>query len=61
MSTLRRTSTQRTEADDRVRVEQAAQIFWHQREAINEYLITGRPSVLQEVRREPRSETLILT
>jgi signal transduction histidine kinase/CheY-like chemotaxis protein len=39
----------RTKADERVRVEQATQIFWHQREAIDEYLITGRPSVLQEV------------
>jgi signal transduction histidine kinase/ActR/RegA family two-component response regulator len=39
----------RRQADDRVRVEEATQIFWHQREAIDEYLITGRPSVLQEV------------
>ena len=39
----------RQQADDRMRVEEATQIFWQQREAIDEYLITGRPSVLQEV------------
>jgi signal transduction histidine kinase/ActR/RegA family two-component response regulator len=34
---------------DRLRVEQAAKIFWHEREAINEYLITKEPAVLREI------------
>jgi signal transduction histidine kinase/CheY-like chemotaxis protein len=45
----------RLQADDRVRVEEATQIFWHQREAIDEYLISGRPSVLREVARLQRA------
>ena len=38
------------ERGDRLRAEEAAKIFWHEREAINEYLITGEPDVLAEVR-----------
>jgi len=45
----------RQQADDRMRVQEATQIFWHQREAIDEYLITGRPSVLREVAKLQRA------
>lgn len=38
------------ERGDRKRTEEAAKIFWHEREAINEYLITGEPDVLAEIR-----------
>lgn len=38
------------ERGDRKRTEEAAKIFWHEREAINEYLITGEPDGLAEVR-----------
>jgi len=48
----------RAEADDRVRVEHAAQIFWQQREAINEYLMNGRPTVLHKVSRLQRAFVL---
>jgi signal transduction histidine kinase/ActR/RegA family two-component response regulator len=38
------------ERGDRLRAEEAAKVFWHEREAINEYLITGEPDVLAEIR-----------
>ena len=38
------------ERGDRKRTEEAAKIFWHEREAINEYLITEEPDVLAEIR-----------
>jgi signal transduction histidine kinase/ActR/RegA family two-component response regulator len=38
------------ERADRLRSEQAAQVFWHEREAINEFLVTGRTDVLAELR-----------
>jgi two-component system cell cycle sensor histidine kinase/response regulator CckA len=34
---------------DRMRDQEAALVFWREREAINEYLITGAPQVLTEV------------
>lgn len=37
------------ERADRMRSEQAAQVFWHEREAINEFLVTGRTDVLAEI------------
>jgi signal transduction histidine kinase/ActR/RegA family two-component response regulator len=38
------------ERGDRKRAEEAAKIFWHERGAINEYLITGDPDALAEIR-----------
>ncbi len=38
-----------TERADQLRSQQAAKVFWHEREAINEYLLTGRPEVLSEI------------
>jgi signal transduction histidine kinase/ActR/RegA family two-component response regulator len=40
---------------DRMRDLRAAAIFWHEREAINEYLITGSPATLKEVERTHRA------
>ncbi|MDX6504024.1 MAG: hypothetical protein QOE29_1149, partial [Gaiellaceae bacterium] len=34
---------------DRIRDQQAASAFWHEREAIDEYLITGAPETLKEI------------
>ena len=45
---------------DRLRTEEAAKVFWHEREAINEFLVTGRPSVLREVA-ALRTEFFVLT
>ncbi|MDX6450627.1 MAG: two-component system, cell cycle sensor histidine kinase and response regulator CckA [Gaiellaceae bacterium] len=42
------------ERGDRLRVERAVAVFWHQREAINEFLITRKPAVLSEIRRLQR-------
>ncbi len=39
-----------SERGDRLRAEEAAKVFWQGREAINEYLITGEPDVLAEIR-----------
>ena len=37
------------EGADRLSSERAATVFWHEREAINEYLLTGRADVLVEI------------
>ncbi len=39
-----------SERGDRLRAEEAAKVFWQEREAISEYLITGEPEVLAEIR-----------
>jgi signal transduction histidine kinase/ActR/RegA family two-component response regulator len=38
------------ERGDRMRTEEAAKVFWHERESITEYLVAGEPGVLAEVR-----------
>jgi signal transduction histidine kinase len=45
---------------DRLRTEEAAKVFWHEREAMNGYLLTWRPEVLSEIR-SLRAEFLQLT
>ena len=45
---------------DRLRTEEAAKVFWHERDAMNEYLLTRRPEVLTEID-SVRAEFLRLT
>ncbi|MDP9491627.1 MAG: ATP-binding protein [Actinomycetota bacterium] len=45
---------------DRLRTEEAAKVFWHERDSMNEYLLTRRPEVLSEIG-SLRAEFLQLT